>query len=212
MAVKKTTPAMGYKTTRLDALERVEVTSLAEWRAWLKKHHTRTEGIWLITYKKAVPEKHLSWDGIVEEALCFGWIDSTARTVDEERKMHYVCPRKPQSMWSKVNKDRIDALVRSKRMTAAGIKAIERAKQNGSWNHIDAAEALEVPADLLRALKKDRAALRHFEAFPPSARKFILTWIGSAKTEVTRAKRIAETVTKAAQNIRVGSPVVRTKG
>lgn len=197
---------------KLDALEQVEVTSRAQWRAWLKKHHTRTTGIWLVYWKKAHADKHIGYDAIVEEVLCYGWIDSTARSLDAERSMLHICPRKPNSVWSKVNKARVEHLLATKRMATPGLRSIEVAKANGSWTALDAVEALEMPADLTKALAKNKTAKKHFEAFPPSARKFILYWIGSAKTEATRTKRINEVVTLAAQNIRAGMqrPPART--
>jgi len=201
----------GAKPTKLDALERVEVTSRAEWRAWLKKNHTRTVGIWLVSYKKVVPAKYLGWDLIVEEALCFGWIDSTARGLDAERSMIHVCPRKPKSVWSKVNKARVAKQVASKRMTAPGLKVIEVAKANGAWNSLDAIEAFEMPLELVEALENNKAAKKHFDAFPPSVRKVILMWIAGAKTEATRTRRIEQTVTLAAQNVRANQPVVKVK-
>lgn len=189
--------------TKLDSLEQVEVTSRAQLRAWLTKNHRQETGIWLITYKKAVPDKHISWDVVVEEALCFGWIDSTARPLDADRRMLYVCPRKPKSMWSKVNKARVEKLIASKRMTAAGQAVIDAAKASGSWNTLDQVEALVMPPELTKALAKNKTARKHFEAFPPSARKFILWHIGSAKTEATREKRTARVVELAAQNMRL---------
>lgn len=197
--------------TKLDTLERVEVTNRAEWRAWLKKNHTRTIGIWLVSYKKVVPEKYIGWDVIVEEALCFGWIDSTARGLDAERSMIHVSPRKPKGVWSKVNKARIEHLIASKHMAAPGLKVIEAAKANGSWTAIDAVEAFEMPKELTKALAKNKVAKKHFDAFPPSARKVILHWVLNAKTETTRTKRIAETVALAAQNIRANQPNVKPK-
>lgn len=188
--------------TKLDGLERVEVASQAEWRAWLKKHHARTEGIWLVSYKKHVVDKHLSWDTIVEEALCFGWIDSTARALDADRRMLYLRPRKAKSVWSRINKERVAVLIARKRMAAPGLRAIEQAKANGSWNAIDHVEALTMPEDLNAALARNKAARQHFDAFPPGSRKIILHWIGNAKTTATRTKRIRETVTLAAKNIR----------
>ena len=188
--------------SKLDFLEQVEVTSRAQWRAWLEKHHMRTEGIWLITYKKIIPHKHLGWDDIVEEALCFGWIDSVARKLDEERRMLYLCPRKPRSVWSKVNKARIVELMASKRMADAGLNAIDVAKKNGSWSSIDAAEAHTMPIALIRALAKSKLAKKHFEAFPPSTRKAILQWIHGAKTDATRTRRVEQTVALAAKDIR----------
>lgn len=197
---------MAKKPTRLDSLERVEVVSAGQWRAWLKKHHTRSEGIWLVTYKKHVVDKYISWSAIVEEALCFGWIDSLPRKLDADRSMLYLSPRKPRSVWSKVNKARIEELLAEERMAPAGLKAIEIAKANGSWTALDAVEAMIIPDDLAHALKRDRIAKMYFEAFPASVRKYTLTWISSARTEATRAKRIAETVSLAARNIRANQP------
>lgn len=194
------------KPSKLDALPRVEMTTRAQWRAWLKKNHTRTTGIWLIYWKKTHTEKHMGYDAIVEEVLCFGWIDSTARPLDADRSMLHVCPRKPKSVWSKVNKARVEKLIATKRMTAPGQKVIDAAKVNGSWTALDAVEALEMPPDLVKALAKNKTAKKHFEAFPPSARKFILYHIGSAKTEVTRTKRINQVVALAEQNIRMNQP------
>lgn len=191
------------KATKLDALQQVEVTSRAQWRAWLKKNHKQPEGIWLVTYKKHLTETHVPVDHVVEELLCFGWIDSTARPLDADRRMLYVCPRKPKSMWSKVNKARIEKLIAGKRMTAAGLKVIDAAKANGAWNTLDAVEAFVMPPGLTKALAKNKTAKKHFEAFPPSARKFILYHIGSAKTDATRDKRIAKVVELAAQNLRL---------
>lgn len=191
--------------SKFDLLEQVEVTSRAQWRAWLKKHHTRTTGIWLVTYKKHVTGKYLSFPDLVQEALCFGWIDSLPRKLDADRTMHYLSPRKPKSMWSAVNKRHVEELVAKGLMTAAGLRKIEAAKADGSWDTLNAVDALEMPKDLKNALAKDKTAKKHFDAFPPSARKFILYWVGSAKTAATRTKRINEVVTLAAQNIRAGT-------
>lgn len=196
--------------SKLDALERVDVGSRSAWRAWLKKHHLRSEGIWLVRWKKARADKYMGYDAIVEEALCFGWIDATARPLDHERSLQLLCPRKPKSIWSKVNKERVERLIAERRMMPAGLQVIGIAKANGSWNALDEVEALVVPPDLAEALARNKAAKKHFEAFPPSARKFILTQIGQAKTDATRAKRIEEAVRLAALNIRYGQPQ-RTK-
>lgn len=190
------------RSTVLDTLERVEVTSRTEWRAWLKKHHGRTEGIWLVRWKKVWPDKHVTYEEAVEEALCFGWIDSTGRPLDADRAMLYVRPRKAKSMWSKVNKERVERLIATKRMAGPGQQAIATAKANGSWNALDAVESLALPDDLRQALAKSPKARRHFEAFPPSSRKIILHWISSARTEATRSKRIADVVRLAKDNVR----------
>ena len=139
---------------------------------------------------------------MVEEALCFGWIDSKAMTLDEERAGMWMSPRKPQSAWSQSNKERVARLERAGRLRPAGIAAIARAKESGAWTLLDSVEALEVPADLAAALARDRDAERHFRAFPPSARKRILFWIASAKREETRRRRVEETVRLAARNER----------
>lgn len=199
------------KTPTLDLLERVEVTSRAEWRTWLKKNHTRTTGIWLVSYKKVVPQKYLNWNHIVEEALCFGWIDSTARGLDAERSMIHVCPRKPKSVWSKVNKARVEELIASKRMAAQGMKVFDLGKANGSWTSLDAVEALVIPNDMAKALLENRTAQKYFDAFPTSSRRNILRWITSAKTAVTRIRRFEQAVALAAMNIRASQPVVKRK-
>lgn len=186
----------------LDALERVEVASRTEWRQWLRTNHRRTTGIWLVTFKKQVANKHLPYAAIVEEALCFGWIDSLPRKLDAERTMLYLAPRKPRSVWSALNKRRVGALIANKRMTVAGLRKIEAAKADSSWSAIDAVEALVVPGDLMKALKARPCAMEHFNAFPPGSRKQILQWIHSARTEATRTVRIQEAAELAARNIR----------
>ena len=187
---------------KLDQLEHVEVKDRAAWRAWLKRHHTRTEGIWLVRWKKARLDRYIAYEAIVEEALCFGWIDATARPLDHERSLQLICPRKPKSVWSKVNKARVERLIAAGRMTTAGLKAIEVARANGAWNSLDEVESLVVPEDLARALARNKKAQGHFDAFPRSARKYVLLWVTSARTEATRKKRIGETVALAARNIR----------
>jgi uncharacterized protein YdeI (YjbR/CyaY-like superfamily) len=190
------------KATKLDGLERVEFMSRAQWRAWLQKHHTRTEGIWLVHWKKATPDKHIGYAAIVEEALCFGWIDSLPRKLDAERTMLYLSPRKPKSVWSKMNKERVARLMAEGHMAKAGLRKVKAAKADGSWSALDAVEAMEVPADLANALARRPAAGRHFHAFTPGARKLLLAWIGSARTAATRTERIRRTVESAAQNMR----------
>ncbi|MBL7980350.1 MAG: YdeI/OmpD-associated family protein [Flavobacteriales bacterium] len=193
------------KPTKLDRLERVEVTSRAQLRTWLAKHHSRTEGIWLVHWKKATPAKYIGYDAIVEEALCQGWIDSLPRKLDELRTMIYLSPRKPKSVWSKVNKERVERLMAAGLIRPAGLAAIERAKANGSWTAIDAVEAMVMPDDLAKALAAVPAAQRHFDAFPQSVRKAVLQRLAGVRTAATRSKRIAETVRLAAQNQRPGA-------
>lgn len=172
------------------------------WHSWLDRHHARPEGVWLISWKKSSGKVRIPYDELVEEALCFGWIDSTAKTVDEHRAMLWFAPRRPRSGWSKSNKVRIERAIAAGRMQPVGLAKIEAAKQDGSWNALDAVDALELPPDLIAALAGHPPARDHFEAFPPSVKRGILDWIRTAKTQPTRAKRICETATLAAMNRR----------
>ncbi|MBL8011202.1 MAG: YdeI/OmpD-associated family protein [Flavobacteriales bacterium] len=194
------------RSTKLDGLERVEVTSRAQWRAWLRKNHKRTEGIWLVTYKKHVADKYLSFEDKVQEALCFGWIDSVPRKLDADRTMHYLSPRRPGSVWSAINKAHVERLIAQRRMTAAGLAKVEAAKADGSWHTLTSVDRMEIPADLAKALARSKTAQEHFNAFPPGIRKNILYWVTSAKTAETRKKRISTTVHEAAQGRRAFPP------
>ena len=180
----------------------VHAKSRVEWRKWLEKNHTRNEGIWLISYKKAIGKLRVDYDESVEEALCFGWIDSKRNKLDDERTMLWFAPRRAGTGWSKLNKDRVQKLIKAKWMAPAGLAKVNAAKKDGSWNALDSVEALEIPSDLAEAFSKNETARGYFEAFPRSVKRAILVWISNAKKPETRAKRIEETVTKAEQNIR----------
>jgi len=188
--------------SKIDEFERFYPPDRAAWRAWLADHYDKSPGVWVIRYKVASQQPTITYDELVEEALCFGWVDSLPRKLDDERHMSMVTPRKPKSVWSKINKERVERLVAQGLMTAVGLAKIDAAKADGSWTAIDDVEALSVPDDLQVALAADADAKRHFDAFPPGSQKIILQWISSAKTAETRAKRITETVKLAAQNIR----------
>ncbi len=174
----------------------------AEWRAWLEQHHTQTEGVWLVSYKKATGKARFEYDEAVEEALCFGWIDAKANKLDTERSMLWFAPRKAGTGWSRLNKQRVERLIAAGLMQSAGLAKIEAAKQDGTWNALDAIEELEVPPDLDQALKAHPLADQYFQAFPRSVKRGILEWISTAKKPATRAKRIEETARLAAHNIR----------
>jgi uncharacterized protein YdeI (YjbR/CyaY-like superfamily) len=176
--------------------------TLAAWRRWLEKNHTRAEGVWFVFYNQASGKGRFAYAEAVEEALCFGWIDSTANKLDAERAMYWFAPRKKGSGWSRVNKVRIERLLAEGRMHPAGLAKLEAAKHDGSWTLLDAVEDLEVPPDLQAALSAHPPADKHFAAFPPSARKAILGWIVHAKRPETRARRIAVTAAAAAENKR----------
>lgn len=186
----------------MQALEKVEVTSRKEWRNWLTAHFQQTQSIWLVTYKKHTGDHYLPYDAIVEEALCFGWIDSLPRRLDEDRTMLLLSPRKPKSVWSKLNKTRVEMLVAKKLMMPPGKEKIEQAKLDGSWTFLDDVEALIIPNDLASALTVNAKAKEYFENFSASSKKGILQWIKMAKRDQTRRQRIEKTVTLAAQNIK----------
>ena len=182
---------------------RIEVRSRAELRAWFAAEHARSRGAWVITWKKHVAAKHVGASIVAEEALCFGWVDSLPRSLDENRSMLLVTPRKPKSAWSGLNKQRVERLIDAGRMTPAGLAVIEAAKRSGTWTALDAVEALALPPDLIARFKAASASARtNFDAFPRSVKRAILEWIQTAKKPETRAKRIEETVTLAEKNVR----------
>ncbi|MBF9219651.1 YdeI/OmpD-associated family protein [Hymenobacter ruricola] len=183
---------------RTDAFAQTQPASRAEWRQWLADNHTNAPGVWLVYCKKASGQPSVTYPEAVEEALCFGWIDSHPRKLDADRTQLLFTPRKPRSGWSKVNKERLQRLEAAGQLMPAGLAAIARARQNGAWESLDAAEAGQVPEDLAAALAANEAAQGSFQAFAPSARKQILTWVLGAKQPATRARRVAETVRMAA--------------
>ncbi len=174
----------------------------AEWRAWLERHHARPEGVWVISYKQMTGKPRVIYDELVEEALCFGWVDSKGGRLDDERTMLYFAPRKPRSGWSRPNKERVARLMAAGLMAPAGLVKIEAAKRDGSWTLLDAVEELIIPDDLAAALDSYPDARANFAAFPPSARRAILGWIAQARRPETRAKRVAETAALAQENRR----------
>jgi uncharacterized protein YdeI (YjbR/CyaY-like superfamily) len=179
-----------------------EPKSRAGWRSWLQKNHTQPESIWLVLAKKESGLPSLTVEEAVEEALCFGWIDSVPNKMDDKRYKILLSPRKPKSNWSKVNKQRAARMIKAGLMTDAGMSTITLAKKTGTWNALNDINKLTVPADLKSALALNPKAAEFFDAFPPSVKRGILEWIQNAKTESTRTKRITETAALAAKNIR----------
>ena len=180
----------------------VHPLSRAEWRAWLAANHGRTTGVWLVTYKKATGKPRVEYDAAVEEALCFGWVDSKPNKLDAERTLLWFAPRKRGTGWSRPNKIRVERMIQAGLMAEAGLHKVEEAKRDGSWTKLDAVEDLVVPPDLLAALSRYPEAGKHFDAFPRSARRGILEWIANAKTAPTRARRVDETARLASTNER----------
>ncbi len=172
------------------------------WRSWLEKNNDKEKSVWLIIYRKDTAKKSVNYAEAVEEALCFGWIDSKANKRDEESFYQFFTRRNLKSNWSRVNKERVAKLIDDRLMTSRGLETIELAKRSGTWTALDKIENLELPIDLKKALKQNAEAAKYFDAFPRSVKKGILEWIQNAKKEETREKRIKETVSLALNNIR----------
>lgn len=168
-------------------------------RKWLQKNHVAKDAVWLIFYKKHTGKPSVSWSDAVDEALCFGWIDSKAETIDKDTFKQYFCKRKPTSTWSKINKQKIETLTAQGLMTPAGFNVIDIAKQNGTWTILDEAEELTIPAELEKAFEKFEHAKDYFLSLSKSKKKILLQWIALAKTDPTKQKRMLEIAENAAQ-------------
>jgi len=180
----------------------VHVETRAQWRAWLIEHSEEHDGVWAVTWRKASGRPAPSYDGLVEEALCVGWVDSIARAIDDERTSLRFSRRKRGSAWARTNKDRVARLREAGLMLPAGEAAVAAAQADGSWSRLDDVERGVVPDDLGRALDEHPAARTNFEAFPSSVRRGILEWIVQAKRAETRARRVGETAELAARGER----------
>lgn len=187
---------------KTENFKKVEVKSTQELREWLEKNHSQKESVWLVTYKKHMGKSYVSVQDILDEVLCFGWVDGIRRKLDEDRTMQLISPRQAQH-WAKSYKERVAKLMEDGRMHAAGLEAIAESKRSGLWNFMDDVDALITPEDLAEALDARPPALENFEAFNPSSKRNILRWIKLAKTPKTRAKRIQETAILAAQNKKI---------
>jgi uncharacterized protein YdeI (YjbR/CyaY-like superfamily) len=175
---------------------------LAAWRAWLAAHHDTARGVWVASWRKVSGRKPVAYEDLVEEAICFGWIDSTVNILDDDRAVQLMTPRKPKGGWTRLNRQRVAAMEAQGRMTDAGRRAVEVAKANGSWTVFDAVEDLLEPDDLAAALEASPRARAAWNGFPPSARKQMLWWVISAGKPETRASRVARIVSQAEQGRR----------
>jgi uncharacterized protein YdeI (YjbR/CyaY-like superfamily) len=162
----------------------------ADWREWLHHNHHISKGVELIFYKVGNENESMRWEAAVQVAICFGWIDSTVRRLDEERRKQVFTPRKDKSVWSKLNKTYIEKLIKDGLMHESGLLKIEIAKNNGSWESLDNVENLVIPEDLEMAFKKNKTSFINYKAFSPSYRKSYLYWLNQAKRTDTRAARI----------------------
>lgn len=187
---------------RPDGVPTFHAKDRTAWRNWLIAYAHTTPNLWLIIYHKSSEIPSVSYDEAVDEALCFGWVDSKPNKRDHESYFQYFSKRNPKSNWSRVNKDKIARLIAEGLMAEAGYAMIEQAKANGTWNALDEVENLIIPTDLAEAFAQYPDSAANFEAFPRSVKRGILEWIFNAKRPATRQKRIQETASKAAQNLR----------
>lgn len=174
--------------------------SQTDWRNWLVKNHQLKQSVWLVYYKSSTKVASIGWSEAVDEALCFGWIDSTRKTIDNDRYRQYFSRRNPNSIWSRINKDKVDYLISKNLMQEAGYKAIETAKNNGSWFILDEVEALILPKDLKEEFDKRVGSLGYYESLSKSTKKNLLGWVVLAKRPETRQKRIIEIAENASRN------------
>lgn len=185
-----------------EEVERISAADASAFRAWLTVNHASASAVWLVFSKEASSRPSVSPSDAMDEALCFGWVDSKVGRIDDERYEQYFTPRKPTSAWSTLNKERATQLIAEGRVEEPGMRAIEIAKENGFWTILDGPNALLVSDDLAIALEASPAARRGYQAFTSSTKRAVLSWIALAKRPDTRARRIAETVAAAADGRR----------
>lgn len=173
-----------------------------EWRQWLTKNHRLEKSVWLIIYHKSSATPSVYYEEAVEEAICFGWIDSIAHKRDAESKYQFFAVRKPKSNWSKANRERAEKMIEKKQMKPAGQAMIDLAKKNGTWTALVDVQNSIIPPDLQQAFNKNKTAFKNFQAFPPSSKRIILEWILNAKKPETREQRIKQTVALAEKKIK----------
>jgi len=182
-------------------LKRVQPKSRKAWRVWLEKHHATSSGIWLVFAKKHTRLASLSYVDAVEEALCFGWIDSIVESIDDRFHMQMFTPRKAKSVWSALNRARVARLVKDGLMTAAGLAVVALAKKAGTWNALAHVEALIVPPELQKAIESNAEARKNWPTYSASARKGFLYALNNAKRPETRERRIREIVDVLARKV-----------
>lgn len=185
-----------------DGVNIIEASSADEWRRWLSANHNKEKSIWLIIFHKDSTTKSVYYDEAVDEALCFGWIDSKPNKRDKESYFQFFSKRNPKSNWSRKNRVKIERLIKAEWMKKAGLEMVEHAKATGTWKALEDVENLIIPKDLQIAFDNNEKAYKNYQAFPASSKRIILEWIFNAKREATRKKRIKETVLEAEQNIK----------
>lgn len=176
---------------KTENFDKIEVASPEKLRSWLLRHHMQPESVWLVTYKKNNPDKYVSRWEMLDELICFGWIDGIRRKLDEDKTMQLISRRRAEH-WAKTYKERAAKLIEDGKMHESGLKTIKVSKSSGLWNFMDDVDNLIVPEDLTRALAKLDGAEAFFRSINPSSKRFVLRWVKLAKTDITRDKRIAE--------------------
>jgi uncharacterized protein YdeI (YjbR/CyaY-like superfamily) len=186
----------------MSELEEHYFKSDAEWREWLHDNHHSSKGVYLIFYKVAHENDSMRWEEAVKVALCYGWIDSTVKSLGDGKRRQYFTPRNPKSVWSALNKRYIEELSANGLIHESGLKIIEIGKQNGSWTALDTIENGIIPEDLQAAFDKNTKAFDNYQNFAPSYRKSYLYWLNQAKREETRQKRIQDIIDLCENNIK----------
>ncbi len=186
----------------MEEKEHLYFKNAQEWRAWLHDNHATSLGIYLIFYKVTSSEESMRWEEAVQVAICYGWIDSTVKKLDDHRRRQMFTPRKDKSVWSKLNKTYIEKLIADDLMHESGLRKIAIAQQNGSWVSLDDVEDLIVPKDLEEAFNTNSTAFNNYINFSKTYRKSYLYWLNQAKRETTRKARIVEIITLCEQNIK----------
>lgn len=185
--------------------ESLILSSRDEWRTWLETNHTAKTGIWVVIIKKNSQVDGLRYEDAVEEAVCYGWIDSKMKSVDGDRFIQRFTPRKPTSFWSDSNKERVKRLKAEGKMTEAGLKAVKIAKQNGMWDYSRRISSeVTIPVDLEKALFKNKKARKNFNNYPPSTQKIYINYILESKKPDTRERRISKIIERSLKNKRPG--------
>lgn len=185
-----------------DGIATYYASDRAAWRKWLQLHSINEKSVWLIVYHKGSGTPSVYYDEAVDEALCFGWVDSKPNKRDKASYFQFFSKRNPKSNWSRINKEKVQRLISAGLMAEHGLALIEESKRNGSWNALDQVEKLEIPVDLENAFKHHPNSKLNWDKFPRSIKRGILEWIFNAKKPETRAKRIFETAEKASRNER----------
>ncbi len=186
-------------------MKQVYVKNRREWREWLSQHHDKSDGIWLVFYRKHTGQPSLEYGEAVEEALCFGWIDSIIKRIDDDRYARKVTPRKPDSLWSELNKKRIAKLEKQGLMMEAGMVKVKEAKASGQWNRPDRPQiSFDIPEELESELAKNKKAREFFHQLAPSYQKQYIGWIAVAKRQETKERRLKESIALLAKGEKLG--------